>query len=309
MAKIYFRKKTLLAKIEVTHGTDSVPTGAANAIQTRDLTIMPLEADVLDLGLDKPNFGSNLGTLINRHVMVTFKVPLAGSGVAGTAPAWGPLMKACGNTETVAAGVSVSYTPLDNDPPTLSMYVKRDGVLHKMTYARGSVKMAPSVNNYPWLEFSFMALYVGPVAAGVITPVYTPWIKPVPFRATTVAATVLSQTVGMFSLSIDFGQKVEKYEQSEEESIQITDRNSTYQSEFEEPTLDVHDFYADTIAETLGTLSYVHGTTAGNIVTVSSPQIQFTKISGGQQKNVATLQVSGPLTTDGTNPDYTITCT
>lgn len=309
MAKIYFRKKVLLAKIEVTHGTDSAPTGAANAIQTRDLTISPLEADIIDLGLDKPNFGSNLATLVGQHVMITFKVPLAGSGAPGTAPAWGPLVRGTGATESIAAGVSAAYVPLDDDPPSLTMWVKIDGVTQKIKYCLGSWKLTTDKKNYPWLEFSFIGLWSAPIASPVITPVYTPWIRPVPFRATTVSAQLLGQTVGLFSLSVDGGQKVEFYEHSEEESVQITDRLSTFQAEFEEPTPAVHNFIADAGAETLGALEYVHGITAGNIVTIASPQIQFTKISRGNQQGINTLQVSGPLTTDGTDPDWTITCT
>jgi len=309
MSKIYFRKKLLLAKLEVTHGTDSVPTGAANAIQTKDLTISPIESTVLDLGLDKPNFGSNLGTLLGQHVMITFKVPVAGSGAAGTAPAWAPLVKACAFQETVAAGVSVTYAPLDDDPPSLSMYVNVDGVLHKITYARGSFKTTTDNKNYPWFEFTFLGLFTTPIAGAMPVPVFTPWIKPLPFRAPTVVGSVIGIAVPMFSLTIDAGQKVEYYETSEEQSVQITDRTATFQTEFEEPDIATHNYYADIVAETTGALSYVHGVTAGNIVTFSGAASQITKVTRGNQQGVATLQVSGPLVYSGATPDLTIVAT
>jgi len=311
MAKLYFRKKLLLAKLEVTHGLDPVPTGAANAIQTRDLTISPLEATALDLQLDKQVFGSNLGTLIGRHVLVTFKVPVAGSGTAGTAPAWGILDKACGETETLVAVTSAAYTPLDDDPPSLTMYVKADSTLHKVKYCRGGKKLTVDSKGYPWWEYSFMGLYTAPITASAITPVYTAWIKPVPFRATTVSCSLAGQVVGLFNMTIDFGQKVEYYEHSEEESVQITDRAATFQATFEETPIATHDFFADIIGEAAGALSFVHGIVAGNIVTVESPQSQITKVSRTQVQGVNCLQVSGPLVAseDGTEPDYTITCT
>lgn len=309
MSKIYFRKKVLLAKLEVTPGTDSIPTGAANAIQTRELTIQPLEGNPLDLQLDKPYFGANLGTLIGKHVMITFKVPVAGSGVAGTAPAWGVLMKGTGATETIDAGTSVTYTPEDNDPASLTMYVKQDKILHKVVYCRGSKKLTVDSKNFSWWEYSFIGLYVPPVAAGTITPVYSGWTRPVPFRVTTVAAQLIGQVVGLFNLSVDFGEKVEYYEHSEEESVQITDRVGNFQATFEEPDLGTHDYFADILADTAGVLEYTHGITAGNIVTVSSPLTQITKVQRQDTQGVSCLQVSGPLVATDTVPDYTITCT
>ena len=52
MAKLLFRKKALLAKVETTYGTDAAPTGALNAIQTRNLQIEPLNGDPLEFDVD-----------------------------------------------------------------------------------------------------------------------------------------------------------------------------------------------------------------------------------------------------------------
>ena len=46
-----------------------------------------------------------------QRVEVTFEVEMAGSGTAGTAPAFGPLLKACGNSETIVTDTSVTYAP------------------------------------------------------------------------------------------------------------------------------------------------------------------------------------------------------
>lgn len=309
MAKIYSRKKVLYAKVETTYGVAATNTGA-NAVQTRDLTIQPLEGDALELQLDKPTFGSDLGTLVGVHVMVTFKVPLAGSGTAGTAPAWGTLMKGCGHDETVAAGVSVTYTPVDDDPDSLTLRFERDKVLHTITGARGSVKLVTDKRNYPWLEYSFMGLYNPPVAnASPLTPVWTPWKKPVPFRASTVSCTLIGQVVGLHNMNIDFGQKVEFYEHSEEESIQITDRKARFSGSFEEPEIGTHDYFADIIGDVSGALSYVHGIVAGNIVTVNAANTQITKPQLQDVQGVSAFQVDGPLAAIAPDPDYTIVVT
>lgn len=309
MAKLYSRKKTLYAKVETTYGTAATLTGAA-AIRTRDLSISPLEGDALTLQYDKPTFGSDLGTLVGKHVQVTFKVPLSGSGTAGVAPNWGVVMKGAGHKETVVATTSVAYTPVDDNPDSLTLRVEFDKTLHTITGCRGSVKLTTDKRQYPWLEFTFMGLYNPPVAnSSPLVPTFTGYAKPVPFRASTVNCTLIGQVIGLHTMGVDFGQKVEFYEHSEEESIQITDRQATFDATFEETEIGTHDFFADINSEVAGVLDYVHGTVAGNIVTIASPLTQITKVSRSDQQGVSALQTSGPLVSDGTDPDYTVTCT
>ena len=52
------RKRLLLAKAEVTYGTDPTPTGAANAILVRNLEIVPLQSDIVQRELIRPYLGN-----------------------------------------------------------------------------------------------------------------------------------------------------------------------------------------------------------------------------------------------------------
>ena len=90
------RKKLLLAKIESTYGVDSVPTGSANAILLRNLNIAPLDAETVNRDLVRSYFGISDILVANSKVSMDFEIELAGSGVIGDAPAWGPLLQACG---------------------------------------------------------------------------------------------------------------------------------------------------------------------------------------------------------------------
>ena len=92
------RKKFLIAKIESVYGTDPSPTGTDNAVQVTNLEVTPIESDNVQAASYQGFLGnSTRGTLVaNKRVSVTFDVELAGSGTAGTAPAFGPLLKSCG---------------------------------------------------------------------------------------------------------------------------------------------------------------------------------------------------------------------
>jgi hypothetical protein len=99
------RKKFLVAKGGSSYGTDATPVGGSNAIQVSSLEVTPIEADNVQAATFQGFLGnSTRGTLVaNKRVSVTFEVELAGSGAAGTAPAFGPLLKACGLSETIVS--------------------------------------------------------------------------------------------------------------------------------------------------------------------------------------------------------------
>ena len=96
------RRRILLAKIESTYNTDSSPL-AANAMLIRNLDMTPLDAEIVSRDLVRPYFGNYDQIIVAQKVGLTFEVELQGSGTAGTAPSYGPLMRACGMSETVTA--------------------------------------------------------------------------------------------------------------------------------------------------------------------------------------------------------------
>lgn len=307
MAKLLFRKKALLVKKEVTYGTDSVPTGALNAIQTKDLSIDPLEGEELTFDIDTENLGAKAASLVGKHVKVSFKVAAGGAGTAGNVPAWGVLMEACGHTATVVAGTSVTYTPKDTDTDSVTMYVLVGRTLHQVTGSRGAVKFSSKKRDYPWFEFEFMGLF-GPVVDRVTSlgTVLAGFVKPLPFRASTVEFELGTFLAGLHDLSVDFGQKVEFYEHSEEEQIMQVDRQAKWQGTLEEPDVGTHNFYNDVNADTQMAFSYIHGSTAGNIIEIASPATQLLMPKRSQVNDIAALQLQGPFIQAGSGPEYSI---
>lgn len=301
-----FRKKTLLAKLEVTYGLDSAPTGALNAILTKDLEINPLEGEVLERGLDKETLGADLGTLVGKHVKLTFKVEIAGSGAAGSAPAYGPLLVASGHQQTLNVGVSAVYVPID-EAASVTLHMKHDKILHTITGSRGKVRLVTKERQYAYFEFEFIGLFNPPTASlASLSPVLTAFQKPVPFRAANVECELFSQLVCLRELMMDFGQSNSFFECSEAESIDLEDRLGKFDIKFLEPELATHDFYDDINSDTDGELSYIHGTVAGNIVEVVAHHAQITKPGREKQQGNIVMTGSGPIARVGAN-EYTIT--
>jgi hypothetical protein len=97
-----WRKRLIVFELESTYGTDATPDGA-DAILCSNLDFKPLQGSQVNREIILPYFG-NLGYIrVENFCELSFDVEIAGSGAAGTAPAYGKLFKSCNMTETVTA--------------------------------------------------------------------------------------------------------------------------------------------------------------------------------------------------------------
>ena len=110
-SSLLYRRKTLLAKIEAVAGTDPNPTAAANSIQTIGLDVIVQEAETVDIPRDRSELGHIPQAQLSLRSRARFGISIAGSGVAGTATKYVPLLKACGLAEAAAAadGAAVAW--------------------------------------------------------------------------------------------------------------------------------------------------------------------------------------------------------
>jgi hypothetical protein len=130
--RLYSRNAVLLAKIETTEGSDSGPTGTANAVLVSDLSVEPLAGGELDLSYIRPYFGISPSIRTENYLTAQFTVDFAGTATAGTAPPWGPLARGCAFAETLTAnnitgtaqaGASTSITLAAGASATDNLYV------------------------------------------------------------------------------------------------------------------------------------------------------------------------------------------
>jgi hypothetical protein len=83
------RVKAFLLKREVTYGTDATPAAATNAILLRNTKISPINAEMVSREIDSAAMGHMEDIAVGTEMVVEGEVEFAGSGTAGTAPAWG----------------------------------------------------------------------------------------------------------------------------------------------------------------------------------------------------------------------------
>lgn len=305
------RKRAILAKIESVYGTDPTPTGSANAILVKNLDVVPLAADVVSRDLIRAYLGEFDQLVANKHVEVNFEVEIAGSGAAGTAPAYGPLLRACGMSETVDAGVDVVYAPISATFESVTIYHNIDGILHKVTGARGTVQLDITAGQIPVYKFKFIGIYNAPTDTAIPSCDYSDFINPLVANATntpTFSFFGVSSLV-LQNLMLDVNNVVDFRALIGAEYTQITDRRSNGELTFEAPALSTLNIFATAIATATGALSIVHGTAAGNIVTIAAPAVDVANPSYSDDNGVAMIKCPVVFLPSTGNDEFTITLT
>lgn len=363
------RKRVILAKIETTYGVDSTPTGAANAILVRNLNFTPQESDFASRDVVRPYLGRSEQLPAAIRGMVEMEVEMAGVSSAGTAPGYGPLLRACGLLETVlaaaltgtaqggaaqsitlaAAGTSavddfyagmalritggtgngqsgiivdyngttkvatmlvpfgvtpnatsvysidanVAYRPVSAAFESATIYFNVDGVLHRMTGARGTVSLDYKVKDIPVYKFNFTGVYQTVTDTAAPTPVYTPFLTPLPVTNVNTTPFTLHNFAGVMSeLSIDFSNSiVHRTLVGGSEAVLLTDRQPQGSITIEADTVAAKDWWTIARNATLGGLGITHGTAAGNRVRVSSANVQLTKPNYQDMDGITMLQM------------------
>ena len=267
------RKRLLRSKIESVYGTDPTPAGT-DAVLVRSIDITPLDSDVVERELIRPYLGNFEQLLGNQHVEITFEVELAGSGSAGTAPAWGPIMRACGLGETIVASTSVTYAPVSTGFESCTIYFDNDGILHKITGCRGSFSINAEVNAIPVISFTMMGIYNAPTDTALPTATYSNQAAPLLFRTgNTSSFSIFGYSGILQSFNLDIAnENIYRELIGGSKEVLITDRKPAGEVVVEAVSLSTHDFFTDATGTSTGGLSFTHGSTAGNIVAFSSPQ-------------------------------------
>jgi len=275
-----WRKKIILAKIEAVYGTDAVPTGAANAILATNISITPLVSDVVKRENPRPYLGNFASIHVGTHVAIEFDVEMAGAGAAGTAPAYGPLMRACGEAETVFAGVKTEYKPVSSGEEAISIYFHFDGQKHALLGCRGDWGFKINANGVPYLTFKMIGLWVDPAAVADPTPTLTAFKDPLAVsKANTPTFTLHGTALNMQSFEYSKNNAVAYRNLVGVEEVVITDRAPSGKIVIEAPALGTKNFFTIAKGDTLGATQVIHGTAAGYKNQFDAGQVQVNGVS------------------------------
>ncbi len=301
---IRFERKACLTKIETVYGTDSVPTGAANALLLKNVTINPLEGEAVPREIIRAGFGSMLGFFVGRHVSINARVDLAGAGAAGTVPAYGALLRACGVAETVSAAVKVDYTPVHSGFESVSTYINHESARHIAVGGRGNAKLRFQKRRPPEIEVSMLARWQSDTSVALPALTTTAWKDPQPSTmANTPTFTVDGLAVAGSSFELDLGMQPAFRDLLNKEEIIIRDRKPKITMLIEETPIATKNFFG-MVGGAPVPLIYTHGIGAGNIVDIAVPKIQITGVQRQEEDTESMLSITADVILDA--PELTI---
>jgi hypothetical protein len=280
------RNGAILAKIESSYGVDPTPTGAANAILVSNISVNPLNANNVNRDLVRSYLGGSEQLVGTAFVEASFDVELAGSGTAGTAPAYGPLLRACGFAETVTAVTRVDYLPVSSAFESVTIYYHDDGVLHKALGCRGNVDIMMGIGERPLLKFKFVGIDGGISAAANPSLTLTAWQRPLVITDPNTGDVKLGCTYSAGALSggtsypsrgleISGGIDAKYIPLLGGQSVDITNREITGKVTFDLTDAQEVSFMATVKANTTQSIGVEHGTSAGHIIIVHAPAMQL----------------------------------
>jgi hypothetical protein len=272
------RPKTLLAKIETVPGTDSVPVVATDAIRIMDeVTVTPLDINYVPLKYARDYIGTDQELVAWFWTKLSLKIPVSGSGVAGTAPNADVLLRICGLSKTVVATTSVAYKDdVDTAFESATIYYFYAGHLHKALMCMGAAKVSLAAGEVPMWQIEITGLHGGVTDVTPGAPTFANFTDPVVCnKVNTAVPSLHAFGVTMYDFSFDYGNKVVYTNVPGIEDITLTDRDRTGSITIRDPLVATKDFWTLVKNATLGAFTLVHGTTAGNICTVSAANTQI----------------------------------
>lgn len=301
MARKY-RNKIILAKIETEYGTDAVPTGAANAILTRNCTIDLMQGPTAEREIDRATYGNFQMYHTGPHTGLQFQVEMAGAGTPTVVPAYGPLLRACGLAQIEPVGDAwIEYKPISTGEESVTLYYWQDGIQHVVRGARGSVSIGMTPGQLPYWQFTFLGLRTAPTDVASIASVDLSAFKPPQAvnNAHTGSFAFDGYAGTLTEFSIDLANDVQYRNVIGKESVQIVDRRPAGNFTIEEPLLATHNLHELIACHGTGALAIRHGaadpceetpTADGKIIEISAPKVQLVQPVLGDSQGVATLQ-------------------
>lgn len=303
----------ILAKKEATYGTDSTPTGPLNAVLARNFSAKPVDTDRLERNVEGLAFGAMASVPSNERRTLSYEVELAGSGAAGTAPAWMELLEACGLAAPVlTAGVDAqqSFAAAGTAASSLTQWDWLSDQRRKMVGTVGSFTMDFTAGAYPFLGFTWMGL-VPTGAASFIKAVppavtLTRWKAPLEVNDANTDFTLDGFAPVLRSWKADAG--VTTAMRNLVGSRYVRRGNHTFKSTavIEAVDVNVKDYIAVLRNGTLVPFTLTHGTAAGNIIELSSTKVQITDITESKEDDTVMWTISMTHTIDGGASDLLI---
>lgn len=285
------RRCSVLIKKETSYGVDATP-AASDGVLCRDVEIKPV-GDELQRDFLRKSLSPLPHQIGERHYELRFTTELKGSGTAGTAPELSPCFQACGFAETIVAVTSVTYAPESDTFPSATIYVYRDGILHKLTGARGTFEINLTAGKFGEITWTFQGIYNAVTDVAMVDGTYDATLPPVVVSAAfSVGGYAAVATKLALNMANQLALRRSLNEATAVKELLITgwpDRGGSFDPE---AVLEAtHPFFANWLSATQAAMTIAVGATGGNICTITAPKVQYRQINPGDRDGLYVYEI------------------
>lgn len=282
------------------YGTDPVPTASANALSAENVDINPMVMDLDDYRPVRSTYGADAKIINAKWCTMSFETALRGGGTpvgaAAQAPNFDPVLRACGMARTIAAGTSITYSPIDSDEEDAAMYYYvggSNGVRNRMLGIRGNARLSFNAGKSPRLAFNGIGVTSVMVDEAMPTPTLPSSPRPLAVSKDNTTLLIDGFAACVSGFEVDLGNDVAFRSMVCRQDVAIGGRETKGKLTFELPNVATKDFLgASGICSTgaVVALTMVHGGTAGNIMTLNLPQVQLLSPKPKSDKGIYMLE-------------------
>jgi hypothetical protein len=233
----------------------------------------------------------NLSQVAQTGVTVTTAVALdlkdGGSGYTATPTFTGSLV--AGDKYTVVCyPLGFLYEPVSEGFESVTLYAYFDGLLHKMTGARGNVSFEAKAGEYGKFTFTFTGQYIAPIDAAL--PTNPAFDQKAPGIFEQAQLRLDNYTAVVDSASWDLGNQIAPRSDANNSDgyngVRITGRQPSGGIDPEADLVASEDFWGKMSSATEMFLRYRLGTVAGRKITMLFPSCQYSGLSYQDRENL-----------------------
>ncbi len=246
-------------------------------------------------------------------VDIAFKTEMKGTGTRGALPAWGwegVLFRACGMSETVAAGTGIVYEPVSSGFESCTLYIYRDRIFHRVTGCRGSFSITVEAGKPAMAEWKLKGMYQSPTDGSPGAQTFSGVLPPI---ASNAAFSIGEYYPVVQKFTVDINNSIaERRSLSAPTGIagfEITGRKPQGSFDPEAVAEASHPFWGNwESAESLAA-ELTLGSTAGNIFSIGAPALQYREIGYADRDGRAVYQIPFSLAMSSGDDELTVSFT
>jgi hypothetical protein len=295
-------KSAVFVKIETVYGTDPTPVEGTDAIECFGQPSFESVTEAKPNLIPISTFGELAPLIVGKAYKLSgIKVPLKGSGTAGTPPRIGPLLRAMGFSQTVDGIIKVTYALHSIfEGESVTLYFWYGGTKHILTGCVGTGKLALAAGEEMFLECDMTGIYGGAIADVTFpSPTFETTARQIwdnaLFKFTPAAGSDLGLIISKFDfdLGAEFNPRPDPNGAYGINRYYISDRKPKVGLDPEKVALSTLNPYSLHEAQTAIAIETKPAGTAGNLVEITVGGVTLDAPKAGSRNNVATWELSG----------------